>query len=101
MKEPILPREKRIASYETYPSEPGCAEWFLKESGLNSFLLDLRKASGNSDASWLTKSLEIRSIHDEADAYAFKKDRLGEMFDTVTFFQKSNPTHPLPVTKTE
>jgi erythromycin esterase-like protein len=85
--------DKGLNAYGTTASEPGSVEWFLKESGMSKFFLDLRKASSQEKGSrWLLEEMDFRSIGAGAIEYAFSPRRVRDEFDILIYFDKSTPS---------
>ncbi len=86
--------DKGLNVYSTTASEPGSVEWFLKESGMSNFFLDLRKASSHEKGSgWLLKEMDFRSIGAMAIEYAFAARKVREDFDILVYFDKTTPSN--------
>jgi erythromycin esterase len=81
---------KGISAYGTSISEPGSVEWFLKQSGLKQFILDLRLADEAQKGSrWLFRELDFRNIGAMASDYAFAPRKVREEYDVLAFFENT------------
>lgn len=85
-----------LASYGTSLPEPGSYEYAFQKTGVPQFILDLRKIFFSHFLNWLNEEMNFRSIGAIAMDYAFYKTVLPIEFDAVIYFDKTNPSMPLP-----
>jgi len=85
--------DQGLGTYGTSSSEVGSLEWAFHRTGFPRFMLDLRLASpGDPNSSWLTQSLDFRSIGALAVQHAFYPTKVTDQFDILIYFDQTNPS---------
>lgn len=85
-----------LGTYGTTTSRPGTFEWAFHRTGQARLLLDLRRASEDSELSgWLHDELEMRSIGAMAMDDAFYPFDLPGAFDLLIFLDRTGPSRRL------
>jgi erythromycin esterase len=86
----------KIAEHDVTPSYPGSVDWYLHQTGLPHFILDLAKASKRSEAqNWLRRPLDLRYLGGTANDWQFYSVRLAEEYDGLIFLDNTTPATPL------
>jgi erythromycin esterase len=84
------------SAWDASVSYPGSVEYVLHQSGIPRFILDLHAATGKPGA-WLRQGLDWRNIGSvRIDGFG-PNARLGSQFDALIFFDRTTPTHLLPI----
>ena len=75
------------------PSSPGSLEWACHSTGIPRFILDLRNAAADPEASaWLAQPLPMRNVA----FYDTGAIAVGQYYDALIYFDHTTPSAPLP-----
>jgi len=81
-----------LGPYNANPSFPGSAEYVFLKTGIQQFVLDLRKATPENPASsWLLNDIMFRTIG-AVPVDGFSVTHLAHDYDGLIFFQHSSPS---------
>ena len=76
------------------PSSPGSLEWACHSTGIPRFILDLRSAATDPEASaWLAQPLPMRNFVFQAIPEPIP---VGQYFDALIYFDHTTPSKSLP-----
>ena len=85
---------QRLNSYKAQVSYPGTFEYIFHLTGLDAFILDLRKISpSDPNASWLFKMLSFRKTGSTKSFGEFSPTSLMNEFDIIIFINKSRASN--------
>jgi erythromycin esterase len=102
--QPKDPANRMLMSFTAHPAPADSIDWYLTQTGLNSFIIDFRSARRNADgAQWLASAHPMRSIGSvyapSSENSSFGATNLSRDFDGLFFIETATRARPNPSVK--
>ncbi|WP_420151006.1 erythromycin esterase family protein [Spirosoma sp.] len=99
--QPKDPANRMLMAFTSKPAPEGSIDWYLAQTGLKNFIVDLRSTKKNADINnWLTKPAPMRSIGSiyttGAEPFFFQSVVIGRRFDGLLFIDSTTRARPNP-----